>query len=215
MHRVSSVLLLVAASAGADYVRVRGVAPSQDGLYIGPRKFTCLDHSKTMDISRLNDDFCDCEDGSDEPGTNACPNGRFYCINKGFRGTYLHSLAVNDGVCDCCSGEDEFSRKTPCPNTCEADGATWRAARAAAIQKAEEGSRQRLEYEQFAKTATADRASRMAASRASLKPAKAAVESAQTVRTAAPTLPLLPMHGRRASRHSVTRVYATFDDVIR
>lgn len=30
--------------------------------------FTCRDGSHTLPFERVNDDFCDCLDGSDEPG---------------------------------------------------------------------------------------------------------------------------------------------------
>lgn len=43
-------------------------------------KFLCIQTGNAIPIERLNDDYCDCEeDGSDEPETNACPNGVFYC----------------------------------------------------------------------------------------------------------------------------------------
>lgn len=54
--------------------------------------FMCFHTREELDFSRVNDDFCDCVfDGSDEPGTSACQNGRFYCDtqNNGFPGN-LH-----------------------------------------------------------------------------------------------------------------------------
>jgi len=73
--------------------------------------FRCLDRSSRtkVGLARVNDDFCDCPDGSDEPGTSACPNGRFYCRNIAFRGTFIPSSRVDDGLCDCCDGSDEVS----------------------------------------------------------------------------------------------------------
>lgn len=47
----------------------------------------------------MNDDYCDCLDGSDEPGTSACPDMKFYCLNVGHEGVFIHSSYVNDMVC--------------------------------------------------------------------------------------------------------------------
>lgn len=63
-----------------------------------------------MSFSQVNDDICDCPDGSDEPGTAACSGNWFYCPNEGHIPGRLPAWRVNDGVCDyeiCCDGSDE------------------------------------------------------------------------------------------------------------
>lgn len=98
--------------------QLRGVNPKDYSLYSG-ESFLCKDESEMLDISKVNDDFCDCPDGSDEPGTSACPKGVFYCVNKGHTPKELKSSHVNDGICDCCDGSDEYSGVVTCSNTCE------------------------------------------------------------------------------------------------
>lgn len=104
--------------------KVRGVPPSRLALYgVGEDGlFRCLDGSKSIPFERVNDDYCDCPDGSDEPGTSACSNGSFFCQNAGHIPAYIPSSRVNDGVCeeDCCDGSDEWLGLTKCPNVCKA-----------------------------------------------------------------------------------------------
>ena len=61
----------------------------------------------------MNDGFCDCPDGSDEPGTSACAQrvgsrgadtALFHCSDGS---TALHTSYVEDGICDCADGSDE------------------------------------------------------------------------------------------------------------
>ncbi|KAM6996621.1 glucosidase 2 subunit beta [Passerculus sandwichensis] len=114
-------LLLPLALGGTPEVTVprpRGVALSQLPFYDPSGPFRCLDGSGSVAFSWVNDDYCDCRDGSDEPGTPACPNGRFHCANAGHRPRSIPAAHVNDGVCDCCDGTDEWGSGAGCENTC-------------------------------------------------------------------------------------------------
>ena len=73
--------------------------------------------AKRIDIyaKNVNDDYCDCADGSDELLTSACsPIGTFECPGKAK--VMIPSGRVNDGVCDCCDGSDE--PPNACANSC-------------------------------------------------------------------------------------------------
>lgn len=84
-----------------------GIADNMRDIYCsGAGLWSCLTPPVLLlDSVQVNDDYCDCEDGSDEPGTNACSHitrTRFICTSD-----QQHSIAtsmVNDGICDCCDG---------------------------------------------------------------------------------------------------------------
>ncbi|KAJ6795194.1 glucosidase 2 subunit beta isoform X3 [Iris pallida] len=98
-----------------------GISPQDEKYYLDGAVIFCKDGSKSFPRSRLNDNFCDCPDGTDEPGTSACPESKFYCRNAGDAPRFLFSSRVNDDICDCCDGSDEYDSATVCPNTCPKD----------------------------------------------------------------------------------------------
>jgi len=107
-------------SSSSVVERPRGVSLTNKVFYDSSIDFTCLDGSKTISFSYVNDDYCDCADGSDEPGTSACSNGKFFCVNAGFKPKSIPSSRVNDGICDCCDGSDEWKYPNSCTNNCVA-----------------------------------------------------------------------------------------------
>lgn len=111
----------------------RGAPPYlQDNYSRTDGQFWCLDGVGTaLPQTVINDDYCDCSDGSDEPGTSACAGQvsrpsvfGFYCqwrhVESRRHQTVRYS-AINDAVCDCCNGADEWEEKEgeQCPDTCE------------------------------------------------------------------------------------------------
>ncbi|XP_073157273.1 glucosidase 2 subunit beta isoform X2 [Henckelia pumila] len=107
-------------SSSSSHVTL-GIHPLDERYYLEDF-IKCKDGSKSFSRDRLNDNFCDCSDGTDEPGTSACPAGKFYCRNAGSTPRFLFSSRVNDDICDCCDGSDEYDGTVICPNTCVMGG---------------------------------------------------------------------------------------------
>ena len=84
----------------------------------GGEYFGCSNSTQVIALSQVNDNYCDCQDGSDEPSTAACAGtelGLFKCAYADEN--ILASSKVDDGICDCCDGLDE--PQNLCTNTCK------------------------------------------------------------------------------------------------
>lgn len=113
--------------------KLRGVEPKDYDKYNvnDDDSWRCLNSDVTIKGIDINDDYCDCPDGSDEPGTSACSmlkyERSFYCHNEGYIPSKIHLSRVDDGVCDqeyCCDGSDEIN--IDCPNTCKQKGEEYK-----------------------------------------------------------------------------------------
>ncbi|KAB2607562.1 glucosidase 2 subunit beta-like [Pyrus ussuriensis x Pyrus communis] len=113
-----SISIVGSASSSPTTNQFLGISPQDEKYYKSSEVIKCKDGSKKFSRAQLNDDFCDCPDGTDEPGTSACPAGKFYCRNVGHAPFLIFSSRVNDGICDCCDGSDEYDGQVKCPNTC-------------------------------------------------------------------------------------------------
>merc|ERR1712048_768977 len=151
----------------ADIHFPRGVNPRNQHLYnpVSGQNFKCIKSGELVPITSLNDDYCDCVDGSDEPGTSACahlskkPNTfvGFWCRNAGFKEQTISPMIVDDGICDCCDGSDESFKK--CENTCDQVGAIERERAAAEKALFAEGIAIKKEWMVEGKKAHAERES--------------------------------------------------------
>lgn len=149
-------LALPITSVFAAVDKTHGVPPNLLSKYVpltsgsSNPTWKCMDGSKEIKWSAVNDDYCDCPDGSDEPGTGACMNTRFYCKNEGHIGAWIPSSRVNDGLCEpeCCDGSDE--RAGVCKNQCKEIGDAYRAQEEAARKLRKTGSKIRSSYISFA-----------------------------------------------------------------
>lgn len=159
-------------------------------LASAPSTFRCFDGGAELAFAAVNDDFCDCQDGSDEPGTGACAGGStlYYCANELSDPKFIYSSRVNDGICDCCDGSDEWvpSRSSSsCPNTCAEHGRAARRAREQREAEVRDGIKQRSKLIQTARTERANQEKELAKLRRELPQLEGAEKAASEALEAA------------------------------
>ncbi|ODV91963.1 hypothetical protein CANCADRAFT_55720 [Tortispora caseinolytica NRRL Y-17796] len=168
--------------------KIRGVAdenlarykPDEDGLW------ACLSAPQVrIPLDRINDDYCDCPDGSDEPGTSAC-SGRslavFHCENLGHIPRDMPASRVNDGVCDyeyCCDGSDEWKGLVSCPNKCAEMAKQYKVDQAAERDRQRRGGLIKQQWLNKAKILKTDLQQQLAKANQKLLTANVALEQAR------------------------------------
>jgi protein kinase C substrate 80K-H len=116
------------------------MSPDRASLFSGT-EFTCGDGLR-IPIAQVNDNYCDCADGGDEPGTSACSlvdqdTKAFYCPNVGHQPLNIFRSQVDDGLCDCCDGSDEA--EGVCKNDCATAASKHAAEHAVREEKRKQG----------------------------------------------------------------------------
>ncbi|XP_056433874.1 glucosidase 2 subunit beta isoform X1 [Gadus chalcogrammus] len=178
-------VMFLGAVTAVEVLRPRGVPLSKRQFYEENRPFTCLDGSGTIAFDRVNDDYCDCKDGSDEPGTAACPNGSFHCTNAGFRPGFIPSSRINDGICDCCDTTDEYNSGATCQNTCRELGRKERESLQMLAEVAKEGFLLKQQLIHEAKRGLDEKQSKVTELQLSKRASEDAVEALRLVKEAA------------------------------
>ncbi|KAF6834581.1 glucosidase 2 subunit beta precursor [Colletotrichum plurivorum] len=148
---------LVSAAAPVSATSLpRGVGPEFAKFFQSKESFSCISNPEVkLSLKQINDNTCDCPDGSDEPGTAACAHldplsppqpfagsatgttnttnalPGFWCSNVGHIGAYVPFMFVNDGHCDydiCCDGTEEYGKVggVKCENKCNEIGKEYR-----------------------------------------------------------------------------------------
>ncbi|KAE8902316.1 hypothetical protein PF005_g11238 [Phytophthora fragariae] len=143
LQRLATSLALLSLSVRAsDW---RGISPELQHKLSAVSSFTCDNGLQRLDLSRINDNYCDCADGSDEPGTSACSHTTavFHCANSGFFAADVPTSRVNDGICDCCDGSDEYASGAACASDCAARLRSFRADKKDLIEQVEAGLKAR------------------------------------------------------------------------
>uniref|UniRef100_A0A673WQJ0 Glucosidase 2 subunit beta n=1 Tax=Salmo trutta TaxID=8032 RepID=A0A673WQJ0_SALTR len=180
-----SLALAMPTGAAVEIQRPRGVPLSKRQFYEENKPFTCLDGSSTIPFDRVNDDYCDCRDGSDEPGTAACPNGSFHCTNAGFRPAFIPSSRINDGICDCCDTTDEYNSGVTCQNTCREMGRKERESLQIMAEITKEGFMLKQQLIHEAKRGQEDKQGKLTELQGSKKGLEEKVEALRTVKETA------------------------------
>uniref|UniRef100_A0A8C5FTF0 Glucosidase 2 subunit beta n=1 Tax=Gadus morhua TaxID=8049 RepID=A0A8C5FTF0_GADMO len=178
-------VMFLGAVTAVEVLRPRGVPLSKRQFYEENRPFTCLDGSGTIAFDRVNDDYCDCKDGSDEPGTAACPNGSFHCTNAGFRPGFIPSSRINDGICDCCDTTDEYNSGATCQNTCRELGRKEKESLQMLAEVAKEGFLLKQQLIHEAKRGLDEKQSKVTELQLSKRASEDAVEALRLVKEAA------------------------------
>lgn len=121
-----TVLKPICTADGGGHVCAASLAVVVDNAADHRRSDRRVNHA--IEIARVNDNFCDCPDGSDEVTSSACSRvlavrgdeavHHFACVKDPL--TLVPMSRVGDGVADCCDGSDEWfaSRDFDSHNKC-------------------------------------------------------------------------------------------------